>query len=247
MEITLAHAMPFIFDMGTISTGAGQNAWTQPGRAEQAPEVGQREREEKPVEIARLDHYLPSYDIDELAHVVVNASVERTYRALRELDFATIRSPLLRAGMAFGRMMLLRAKKKLGVQSPTLPSTMTFDNIEAFGRIKLEDIKNEEILIGAVGQLGKPETMLERLSAEEFMRFHRPGYFKAAASFSVRPYDGGRTLLSYEARMLAFDEKSQKGLMRFYAVMKPVMRAVMRRVLEHVKCEAERHTNKEAG
>ena len=44
---------------------------------------------------APIDRYLPEYDVAITEHLVIDAPRARTYQEARNLDFMTVRSPLL--------------------------------------------------------------------------------------------------------------------------------------------------------
>jgi len=222
--------------MGTM-TGEGPNTWvTEKVFVEEI--IERAERPQAQAEPPRLDRWLPEYDISESQHILVEATMEETWVALRGLDFAAVPGPFVRAGFALGRATLRRARQKAGLPERPL-DRFTFDNLEDYGRIKLSEVPGEEIVVGAVGRLWKPESMFAPLTPDEFKSVVRPGHFKAVVSFSVRPYDDRRTLLSYEVRIRGLDDEAKKSLVTTWKLLRPLSRAMLKRVLEHVKDIAE--------
>jgi hypothetical protein len=182
-----------------------------------------------------LDCYLPNFDLSEDRHVIVNTTPEATYKAVRELDFGQIRSPLVRSVFAFHAAVVRREARGSEPSRRPVPRRFTFDNLEEFGRIKLAEEPGTEIVVGAIEQGWTPI----RITAEEFYAFDRPGFVKAAASFSVQPWGEKRSLLSYEARARATDEVTRRRLFRAAGLMAPLSRAMLARVLDHIKAVAE--------
>lgn len=197
--------------------------------------VKEDKRSTEEARLMLIDCYLPKFDVSESRHVIVNATPEATYKALRELDFGQIRSPLVRSVFAF-HAAIMRYEARGGAQARRpMPRRFTFDNLEEFGRIKLGEEPGKEIVVGAIEQGFRPVP----IPAAEFKTFDLPGFVKAAASFSVRPWGEKRSLLSYEARAHAADEVTRRRLFRVADLMTPVSRAILARVLEHIKAVAE--------
>lgn len=177
-----------------------------------------------------IDHFMPAYQFAESRHRIVRATPEQTWAALRSLDFAKVPSAFMRLGLAVGRRV-----GRLGTKPP---ARLTFDNLEDYGRIKLGEEAGSEILVGGIGKLGRWAP--ELVAPGEFAEFRRPGYVKGVASFSVRPYDAERTLLSYETRAGAEDERARRRLRRLAPVLKVLGLRLMDAVLLHVAEAAER-------
>jgi len=184
-----------------------------------------------------LDRWMPTYDVSESRHVIVRASPDQTYQALHRIDFA---EPAWVRAVTTLYMWLRKANEVFGgPPAPELPERIGIGDLETLGRVRLGEEPGREIAFGAVGELWNPMADLERITAEQLADYRRPGKAKAVASFAVRPYDDARTLVSYELRALGTDADSSGRLVRFFRLVRPLVRAMMGSVLERVKREAE--------
>jgi hypothetical protein len=200
-----------------------------------AEEGEQRARRDLRQGALLVDRYLRSFDITESHHIVVNAAPEATYKALRNVDFKAIRSPLVRLAFALRGTILHVEELRSGLLPRRAPERMTFESLEKLGAIKLADEPGKEIVIGSVARLFGPVA----ISAAAFAAFDCPGYIKGVASFSIRPYGEGRSLLSYETRARATDVATRRRLFRLYDLTAPLRKAVTTRVLAYLKAAAE--------
>jgi hypothetical protein len=110
------------------------------------------------------------------------------------------------------------------------------------GWLGLGEDAPREIAFGAIGKFWQLDiSWLEPVPAtpEEFTAFDDPGWGKIAANFSVRPYGGGRSLLSYEARTAVTDAESRTKFARYWKVVSPFVGVIMRATLLTVKADAE--------
>jgi hypothetical protein len=186
-----------------------------------------------------IDRYMPTFDVRMAQHRVVDATPAETYSALRSLDFADVPSLMMKLGLAFRRSARARALRERGVQNPSVPRRITFDNLGEHGRILLAETPGFELLVGAVVELWSAAAIpLE--SSSDFTAFDRPGSMKAVGGFSLRPYGDTRTLLSYEARATGTDANAAARLRRAWILLEPLGTAAMNRVLGHVAAIAER-------
>jgi hypothetical protein len=68
-----------------------------------------------------IDEIQDVFDVTIAAHAIVNASISRTYAVARELDFLSVRSPLLAASV-WARALPM---KVLGRPAPPRPDKMS--------------------------------------------------------------------------------------------------------------------------
>ena len=104
------------------------------------------------------------------------------------------------------------------------------------------EVAEHEIAIGAVGRFWKPAIEWYDVSAmtpEGFAAFDEAGWGRIAASLSLRPYGTGRTLVSYEARTALGDADSARRFARYWVVVRPFARHIMRAALATVAADAE--------
>jgi hypothetical protein len=192
-----------------------------------------------------IDRCLPDFDVTLIEHTVVNADVETTWRALLELDLLDVHSPLLDAAF-FVRGLPAKVAARRGRAKPSdVPAELKLGNADERvleGWLPLGQIENREIALGAVGRFWKPNIEwydVTEMTPDEFAEFEDPGWGRIAASFTLRPYGEGRTLLSYEARTVTNDDESAKRFARYWGLVRPFVGHVMRAALTTVRGDAE--------
>ncbi|WP_437627408.1 hypothetical protein [Sorangium sp. So ce1151] len=187
-----------------------------------------------------LESFLPEADIVLNHEIVVMATPEVTYAALRRVDFAKSRSLLLRAVLALRVADVRRARRRLGLAPLPAPARVSLQNVQDYGQIKLAEKEGSEIAVGEIARPMSTESMFAGRTAAEFKAFDCPGHIKVASSFVVTPYGQRRTLLSYEVRIRATDTRTRRQLFLWDALTAPLMKLVTSRMLRHVARVAER-------
>jgi len=189
-----------------------------------------------------IDRHLPTYDVTQLRHAVVDATPEEAYDAVRDVN-------LTRIGVAprlLGELRYLPARILAGVRGtepPETPESVTFDELTAeSGYVVLAEAPGEEFVLGAVGKFWKPAIEWAAVDAGAFESYDRPGYAKLAIGVSVRPYGTGRTLVTYEARTATTDESSRRRFRRYWTLIGPFAGYLMGTVLDTVEADLERTT-----
>ena len=195
-----------------------------------------------------IDRALPRFDFTRVEHEIVEADPESTYAAVRRLDFLKVHSPLMDAAMWVRGVpdRVARAAGRRTEPPQELPS-LTFDGMLVGegalpGWMGLGEDRPREIAFGAIGKFWQMDiSWLEPMPAtpEEFAAFDDPGWGKIAANLSVRPYGGGRSLLSYEARTAMTDAASRTKFARYWTIVSPFVGVIMRATLHTVKADAE--------
>lgn len=187
-----------------------------------------------------LESFLPEADIVVNEEIVVMATPESTYAALKRVDFARSRSLLLRVALALRVAEARRARRRLRLAPLPAPARVSLQNVEDYGQIRLAEKEGSEITVGAIARPMSTESLYVRRTAAEFKAFDCPGHIKAAASFVVTPYGQRRTMLSYEVRIRATDTRTRRQLFFWDALTAPLTRAITRRVLRYAARVAER-------
>lgn len=98
--------------------------------------------------------------------------------------------------------------------------------------VLLGEDPTREIAFGMIGRFWAGETHWEEFEASEFESFARPGLARIACSLSFRPYGARRTLVSYETRTQATDERARRAFLRYWRVAGPLAGVVLRAQLE---------------
>jgi hypothetical protein len=183
-----------------------------------------------------IDTQLPEYDVVIAEHLVVDADPMTTWQAARDLDFLTVRTPLLGAAMwARGLPARLRRQPPPPVQRLSLSAGDTLP-----GWLPLGERKGSEVALGAVGKFWQPAIEWRDVPLEEFAGFTEPGYGKIACNFSMRPYSQGRTLLTYECRTATTDALSRRKFARYWWLIRPMVGHIMRATLATISSDATR-------
>ncbi|AUX32518.1 MULTISPECIES: hypothetical protein [Sorangium] len=194
-----------------------------------------------------IESFLPVADIVVNEQIVVMATPEATYAALKRVDFARSHSLLLRAALALRVAEARRARRRLRLAPLPAPARVSLQNVEDYGQIKLAEQEGSEIVVGAIARLMNAESLYVRRSAAEFKAFDCPGYVKVAASYAVTPHGQRRTMLSYEVRIRATDTRTRRQLFFWDALTSPLMTAITRRALRYAakvverQCAAQAH------
>jgi hypothetical protein len=188
-----------------------------------------------------IDDVLPRFDVTQIRHVVVEASPEETYRAVKAIDF-------MQMGTAVSVLNELRAlpdrvrARLRGERWEGMPASLTLEElVDSSGYVVLGERDADEFVFGAIGKFWKPNIEWVDVDPDEFAPFDRPGYAKLVIGFSVRPYGTDRTLLSYEARTATTDPSSRRRFKRYWTVIGPFAGFLMQQALAHIEVEAERY------
>jgi hypothetical protein len=183
-----------------------------------------------------IDGALPTFDVVLAEHVVVDATREATWVAVRDLDLLQVSTPLLLA--AFWVRRLPDRLRRTEAASP--PTLVVGANRPALpGWVSLGQDQDREIAFGAVGRFWKPAIEWNDVAPEDFASFDEPGWGRIAANFSLRAYGEQRTLLSYECRTGTNDPDSRRHFARYWWLIRPFVGHVMRATLALAKLHAE--------
>jgi hypothetical protein len=183
-----------------------------------------------------LDRYLPVYDVVITEHLVIEADIEHTYRATKELDFLTVRSPLLAASI-FVRGLPMRLRG----HAPATPVELrlTGDDPGLPGWLHLGDSPSREVAFGAVGKFWKADIEWKKdVRREQFQAFSEPGWGKIACHFLVRADGPNRTVLSYECRTATTDPAARRLMARYWPLIRPFASHIMRATLRAISVKA---------
>lgn len=193
-----------------------------------------------------IDRYLPRYDVTLIEHVVVDADVATTWRAVHDLDLMRVHTPLMDAAMRLRGVPVAVARLLGRAQPATPPPTelrLVGNSVGLPGWLPLADIPEREVVLGAVGRFWQPDIEwydVGSMTPDEFAGFAEPGWGRIAAGFSLRSYGTSRTLVSYEARTATADPGSARRFARYWWLVRPFVRHIMRATLTTIRHDAER-------
>jgi hypothetical protein len=179
-----------------------------------------------------IDDFMPSFDVSERHHTLVQAPAERAYEATRRVDLA--RSSLVRALFTVRGIPLLVRRQRRPIRS------MTLDDLVRAGFVWLGDDPDREIVLGVVGTFWKPTGGIRRIDPTEFASFDELGMAKAAWNFRVIPDGDDRSFVITETRVRVPDEASRKKFLLYWAVIGSFSGLIRKQALALVKADAER-------
>ena len=183
-----------------------------------------------------IDTQLPAYDVVLAAHQVVDADPATTFAAARELDFLTVRTPLLTAAMwARGLPDRLRHRTPVPLKRLCLA-----DGVGLPGWLSLGVRQDSEVAFGAVGKFWQATIEWRDVSPAEFAGFDDPGWGKIACNFTVRPYGTDQTLLSYECRTATTDAVARRKFAHYWWLIRPFVAHIMRATVATIAADAAR-------
>lgn len=182
-----------------------------------------------------IDRHLPTYDVVLTEHLVIEADIDAVYTAAHDLDFMSVRSPLLLAS-TFVRGLPARLKGHPPVVPPTL--RLAQDSAVLPGWLLLGEVPGHEVAFGAVGQFWKSDIQWRNVALPDFATFAEPGWGKIACHFQVRSAGEGRTVLTYECRTATTDAASRRLMMRYWKLIRPFVGHIMRATLRTIRDQA---------
>jgi hypothetical protein len=177
-----------------------------------------------------LDRFMPTYDVVERHHLLVEAPADVTYAASTELDLQ--QSPILRA-IFKARGLALGAEER-GVPAGGLVAVTT-----ALGWRVLVEIPGREIVVGAVTQPWLATPVFRGLPPEQFATFAEPGYVKIIWTLRADPVEAACSIARTETRAVATDAKARAAFRRYWAPVSPGIWLIRELGLHMIKKDAE--------
>ena len=182
-----------------------------------------------------IESVMPRADALIAVHTMVAAGPAATYRAARDLDFLTVRTPLLTAAM-----WLRGLPERLRGNSAAPPARLRLEDMAAMpGWLLVGERPGSEVVFGAVGRFWRPVIDWRQVGPDEFADFDEPGWGKIAANFSVTRYGEQHTLLSYQCRTVTTDPDSRRRFRRYWWLIRPFVAHIMRATVATIKADAE--------
>jgi len=171
-----------------------------------------------------IDEWLPQYQVSASYSVLVHASNEKTYAALKHARFSDL--PIVRGLMRLRGYRLDRG----GIREPE-------GGRSSF--LELAAVPQCEVVLGIAGRFWRPDGGIVRgLTPAEFADFHREGYAKGIWSFSLAPADGG-TQLKTETRVQTFGCSATFKFRAYWLFVGPFSGLIRKAMLHEVKQIAE--------
>jgi hypothetical protein len=178
-----------------------------------------------------IDRFLPKYDVVEHHDVQVDAPVESTYRAVKDLDLA--QSPIVLALLAVRGLPTLFT----GAVKPT--RRLGFNELRQAGFVLLAEEPSSEIVLGIVGKFWRLTSGIHRIEPDEFSGFDAPGFAKGAWNFVVSARPGGGSTVVTETRVACTDADARRKFMLYWRLVGPFSALIRRVMLRRIKQDAE--------
>jgi hypothetical protein len=178
-----------------------------------------------------IDDFLPRYHVNEFHETVVDATPERTYQAIREVNFG--RSPPIAALLAIRGLPHIFARK--------VPRSLEL-NLDFFldsGFVILAESPPNELVLGVVGMFWRLDSGVLRIDPADFVGFDEPGFAKGVFNFTVHRNPGGSSRLTTETRVQATDESARRKFSRYWRIIGPFSGLIRVLMLRMIKRQAE--------
>ena len=179
-----------------------------------------------------MDRYLESWDVRSHHEILVKASPEVTYAAIRNLNLGkSLPVMALFAVRAIPHLLTGKAKPQ---------RELTLDTLMENGFVLLFEEPPSEVVVGAVGRFWRPDSGFESISTGEFEDFSAPGFAKAAMNFTVTPRGPNESLLRTETRVLCTDDSSRRKFKLYWRMIGPFSGAIRHMMLRDARLAAGR-------
>jgi hypothetical protein len=178
-----------------------------------------------------IDKYLPEFDFNERHSITIVSDRQTISSVLENFDFSSSRI------IRFLFWLRGMPSKKLSIER------LTRD-----GFIELERTKNDEIVIGLIGQFWKPKGNLQKFEPLEFISFRKPSFLKGVWNFKIGDH-ADSCLLSTETRVYCTDNLSKRRFSKYWLFVKPfsgLIRMEMLRAIKKASEEKSRAMKREA-
>jgi len=181
---------------------------------------------------ARLDLFMPVYDVVDHHKIRVAAPAELTLSAATELELENC--PVIR-GIFKAREWILGSEPDNTVRPRALLAKM-----KSLGWGILAELPGREIVVGGVTKPWEPNPVFRSLPPDEFAAFNEPGYVKIIWTLRADPIGNGASVFRTETRAIATDAFARMKFRRYWSFLSPGIIMIRNFMLPRVKLEAER-------
>jgi len=186
-----------------------------------------------------LDRLMPEFDATRIEHRVIEGRPAAVYDAAIHADLLGVarQSPIVRGlfGLRSAAEHAVAAARRSPFVHPPEPTALRLSDLSEQGDwVRLGEDPPNEFAFGAIGRFWAGETAWREIDALAFAAFAGPGYAKIGCNLSLRAYGEHRTLLSYEARTQATDDRARRAFLRYWLVVSPGVGIVMRSTLAFI-------------
>ena len=180
-----------------------------------------------------IDSFAPRPDAVETHSIVINASRETVYRALRTAD--------LGQSFVIKSLLALRSIPGFIARPCSMPRNrkLTLQTLMDSGFGLLAEKTDEEIVLGVTGRFWRPAGNLSPFNRADFDRPVSAGFARAVWNFSVSELSQGRTLLRTETRVICGDASSRRKFRTYWFLVRPFSGLIRLIMLKRVRKIAE--------
>jgi hypothetical protein len=171
-----------------------------------------------------VDEILPVYDVSDSVATLVDADLPTTWQALMDVDLIEVgrKHPLVSLLGSLRVLPDMIARLLHGEAPQPPPARMRLRDLTAVplndgGWVLLGERPEDEIALGLVGKFWRPVIEFTAVSADEFVRFDRPGFARTVYSLSVRQVTAQQTLLVGTMRTATTDEHARRWFRRYWS------------------------------
>ncbi len=190
-----------------------------------------------------IDTQMPDWEQRLTRAEPVDAAVDRTYRAIREVD-------LLRSSLSTGAEQALPAEFVRWTHgSPSRPrfETSGFEGLPAKGFQVVADNGSTELVLGFIGRWWQDNYGRANWTPADLPTFDQPGFGVGAWSLTVLGYGDRGCALVTEVRLRCTDPAARQALGNYFALTSPLITAMGRPMLRLIRQAAERSTGSRDG
>jgi hypothetical protein len=178
---------------------------------------------------SRIDEFLPTHDFSATYELHIDAPTSVVYRSLLRSDFNELWLVRLLLSIRSGRL-LPRNRQQTDLRQ----------RLQGTGFVILDEVPAEELVIGVAGRFWRPDggRCLD-LKTDDFVRFSRPGWAKAAWNFKLSAQSPQSTVFSTETSIKCFGSSAFWKFRFYWTVVRPFSGLIRKLILKQVKSAAE--------
>jgi hypothetical protein len=185
-----------------------------------------------------LEQVLPQYDVNEVHSIMVHASPEAVYRAIRSISMSDLTiGRILFWLRRLPAMLIAPGRAVIGQQSSRQPF---LEALSHAGFVQVAETPNEEIVIGLVGKFWQPvQNQVKLDDGEAFRRFDDPSYAKAVINFQIASVSEGDVRVTTETRVRVQDPAGRLLFRMYWALIGLFSGLIRIEMLRQIKRTAE--------
>jgi hypothetical protein len=180
----------------------------------------------------KLDEYMPEYCFSERHQRSIAASPEVVYPLLKHLDLS---KPLL-----IKVLLKMRSLFKSGKRSGQLGhGQLVLEELPVItGFMILDQVNNEELVIGRIGRFWRPDGGVVHIPVEDFKAYREIGFGKVAWNFYIASAQNGKTILTTETRIHIEGKLAKLLFTLYWMIVRPFSGLIRIRMLKEIERQA---------